>query len=299
MIMKANIFNIQRFSIHDGPGIRTVVFFKGCPLRCPWCSNPESQHRPTQILWDKKKCFYGHLCEVKCPAGCLNFENNNLVFSADNCTGCKSCITQCPGKALTFVGNMMELDEVMEEVLKDMDFYQESKGGVTLSGGEVLVQPDFAAALLKKCKENGIHTALETTAFSTPLVFSKVLANTDLLLLDIKHYNDREHIKYTGVSNQSILENLDFAVTMKVPVVARIPVIPSVNNTIQDAKEFVKLLKEHRVDTVNLLPFHQFGEKKYEELQVPYQLKDVKAHRPEDMTEYYNVFKNAGLNVSM
>ena len=114
MIMKANIFNIQRFSIHDGPGIRTVVFFKGCPLRCPWCSNPESQHRPTQILWDKKKCFYGHLCEVKCPAGCLNFENNNLVFSADNCTGCKSCITQCPGKALTFVGNMMELDEVME-----------------------------------------------------------------------------------------------------------------------------------------------------------------------------------------
>lgn len=297
--MKANIFNIQKFSIHDGPGIRTVVFFKGCPLRCPWCSNPESQQRPTQILWDKKKCLYGHLCEVKCPAGCISFKSNNLVFDPEHCTGCKSCITQCPGRALTFVGNMMEVDEVMEEVLKDMDFYQESGGGVTLSGGEVLMQSAFAAELLKKCREQKIHTALETTAFATPLVFSKVIAGTDLLLLDIKHHSDREHIKYTGVSNQSILENLDFAIAMKVPVIARIPVIPHINDSLLDAREFVKLLKAHRVDTVNLLPFHQFGEKKYEELQVPYELKDVKALHPEDLTEYFNVFKEAGLDVSM
>lgn len=297
--MQANIFNIQRFSIHDGPGIRTVVFFKGCPLRCPWCSNPESQLRPTQILWDNKKCFFGHLCEVKCPAGCLIFVNNKLVFNGENCTGCKSCITQCPGRALTFVGNMMDTDEVMEEVLKDLDFYQESGGGVTLSGGEVLMQHDFAAALLRECKKQDIHTALETTAFATPLVFSKVLAHVDLLLLDIKHYNDKEHIKYTGVSNQSILENLDFAVSMKVPVIARIPVIPNINNSIHDARKFVKLLREHRVETVNLLPFHQFGEKKYEELHVPYKLKDVKALHPEELTEYYNVFKDAGFDVSM
>lgn len=297
--MKANIFNIQKFSIHDGPGIRTVVFFKGCPLRCPWCSNPESQQRPTQILWDKKKCLYGHLCEIKCPAGCMSFKNNNLVFDPEHCTGCKSCITQCPGRALTFVGNMMEVDEVMEEVVKDMDFYQESGGGVTLSGGEVLMQSAFAAELLKRCREQKIHTALETTAFATPLVFSKVIAGTDLLLLDIKHHSDREHIKYTGVSNQSILENLDFAIAMKVPVIARIPVIPNINDSLYDAKEFVKLLKAHKVDTVNLLPFHQFGEKKYEELQVPYKLKDVKALHPEDLTEYFNVFKDAGLNVSM
>lgn len=118
----------------------------------PLVFQPGVAASPYPDTMGQEKCFYGHLCEVKCPAGCLNFENNNLVFSADNCTGCKSCITQCPGKALTFVGNMLELDEVMEEVLKDMDFYQESKGGVTLSGGEVLVQPDFAAALLKKCK---------------------------------------------------------------------------------------------------------------------------------------------------
>lgn len=297
--MQANIFNIQRFSIHDGPGIRTVVFFKGCPLRCPWCSNPESQHRPTQILWDSKKCLYGHLCEVKCPSSCLSFKHNKLEFQADNCTGCKSCINQCPGRALTFVGNMMEIGEVMNEVLKDIDFYQESGGGITLSGGEVLMQPDFAVSLLKECRQNNIHTALETTAVSTPLVFAKVLAHTDLLLLDIKHYNDKEHVKYTGVSNQSILENLDFAISMKVPVIARIPVIPNVNNSIQDANEFVKLLKEHKVETVNLLPFHQFGEKKYEKLQVPYPLKNMKAPRLEEMTEYVNVFKKAGLNVSM
>ena len=161
------------------------------------------------------------------------------------------------------------------------------------------MQPAFAAELLKKCREQKIHTALETTAFATPLVFSKVIAGTDLLLLDIKHHSDREHIKYTGVSNQSILENLDFAIAMKVPVIARIPVIPNINDSLQDAREFVKLLKAHRVDTVNLLPFHQFGEKKYEELQVPYELKDVKALHPEDLTEYFNVFKDAGLNVSM
>lgn len=297
--MQANILNIQKFSLHDGPGIRTVIFFKGCPLRCAWCSNPESQSRPAQILWDSKKCLFGHLCEVKCPTESLSFQNNTLVFNAERCTGCKSCVTQCPGRALTFAGNLMEINEVMEEILKDMDFYQESGGGVTLSGGEVMMQPDFAAALLKKCRQYDIHTALETTAFATPLVFSKVISGARLLLLDIKHHNDREHIKYTGVSNQSILENLDFAISVKMPVIARIPVIPNVNNSLQDAREFVSLLKKHRVETVHLLPFHQYGEKKYEELQVPYQLKDVRALQPDDLRDYYLIFKEAGLDVSM
>lgn len=298
--MQANIFNIQQRSTQDGPGIRTVVFFKGCPLRCPWCSIPESQLRPTEILWDSKKCFYGHLCEIKCPSGCLRFENNNLIFNAENCTGCKSCITQCPGRALTFVGSLMKTGEVMEEILKDMDFCKEFGGGVTLSGGEVLMQSDFASELLKECKRHEIHTALETTGFATPLVFSKVLMNADLLLLNIKHYNDREHIRYIGVSNQSILDNLDLAVSMKIPVIARIPVIPNVNSSIHDAKGFVTLLKAHKIKTVHLLPFFQSKERKYEESSFAHsKRRDARFLQPDNMTEYFNIFKEAGLDVTI
>lgn len=297
--MIANIFNIQKFSMHDGPGIRTVVFFKGCPLRCPWCSNPESQLPPTQLLWDRKKCFYGHLCEIHCPTNSLHFENDVLHFNHETCTRCRDCIAQCPTKALEFAGNMMELDEVMEEILKDKEFYEESGGGVTLSGGEALDQPEFATELLKRCKELSIHTTLETSGYATPLVFSKVVRNVNLLLFDIKHYSNKEHIKYTGVSLGKILANLDSAVSMNIPVTARIPVVPGINSSHEDAKKFVELLKEHRISTVNLLPFHQLGEKKYEELNVDYMPTDFYPLHPEVLGEYFAVFKDAGLEVSM
>lgn len=282
--MKANIFNIQKYSIHDSSGIRTVVFFKGCPLRCPWCSNPESQSPPTQLLWDDKKCFYGHLCEIHCPTGSLTFENDVLHFAHETCIGCHSCVTQCPTKALEFAGKMIELDDVMNEILKDKDFYGEPGSGVTLTGGEALEQPEFATELLKRCKALSIHTSMETSGYATPLVFSKVARNADLLIFDIKHYDNKEHIKYTGVSQGKILENLDSAIAMHIPVAVRIPVIPGINNSLIDAKNFVELLKKHRVTAVTLLPLP---------------LKDGNPPTPEDLEEYLGLFKTAGMNVSI
>lgn len=297
--MKANIFNIQRSSTHDGPGIRTIISFKGCALRCPWCAKPESQTRPTQLLWDRKKCFYGHLCEIHCPTNSLSFKNDILYFNHETCIMCRDCIAQCPTKALEFAGNIMELDEVMNEILEDKELYEKSGGGVTLSGGEPLDQPEFTAALLKACREESIHTSLETSGYATPLVFSKVSRNVDRLVFDIKHFNNKEHIKYTGVSMGKILENLDSAVSMRIPVTCRIPVIPGINSSQKDAESFVKLLKEHKITTVTLLPFHQLGVKKYEELNLDYIPKDCLSLHSEDLGAYLSVFREAGLNVSM
>lgn len=297
--MKANILNIQKSSIHNGPGIRTVVFFKGCPLRCLWCSSPESQNRPTEILWDKKKCMYGRLCNIHCPTNSLTFQNNELIFNSSSCIGCHSCISQCPGKALEFAGNILDVDEVLSEILMDKESYEKSGGGVTLSGGEVLEQPSFALELLKKCKEHSIHTAIETSGYATSLIFSKICRYTDLLFFNIKHYDEREHVKYTGVSLGRILENLDFAIAFGIPVTARLPVIPNINNSLVDAAGMISLLQAHKVTSVNLLPFQQLGEKKYEELNLTYKFEGQKSLPPEELEDYFNLFKEAGLEVSL
>lgn len=296
--MKANILNIHRFSLQNGPGSRTVIFFKGCPLRCLWCSNPESQSRPTELLWDRKKCFYGHLCEIHCPTKSVSFENDIIHFNPDTCINCGSCILQCPSKALEFAGKIMDLQEIMDEILKDQEVYIKSGGGVTLSGGEVLSQSEFAYELLKKCREYGIHTVVETSGYSSPLVFSKLARQADLLLFDIKHYDNKEHIKYIGVSQGKILENLDSAVSMKIPVIVRIPVIPGVTGALTDARGFAQLLREHGVTSVKLLPFYQSGDKKYEILNMDYQLKDCETIRNEDLDEYLQIFRQEGLDAS-
>lgn len=301
--LSADIFNIQKFSIHDGPGIRTVVFFKGCPLKCPWCSNPESQHQQAELLWDADQCRRCRLCVTHCPAGCLTFEakpcGERLHFTAASCISCRTCVTQCPDKALDFAGKRMTVDEVMEEVLKDRDFYEESGGGITLSGGEVLAQPEFADALLSACKERSLSTALETTGYAPPEVFDRVMAHTDLLLFDMKHHEELAHIHWTGVSQEPILTNLDRAIAGGIPVIIRIPVIPGVNDSPADAQAFAKLLKEHHAKRVNLLPFHQFGQKKYEELHREYRFQDVQALHAEDLEQYADLMRQSGLDVTL
>lgn len=187
--LTACIFNIQKYSIHDGPGIRTVVFFKGCPLKCLWCSNPESQYGNPQLSSDE----------------------------------------------LTTFGEFQSLDYIMSEVIKDKDFYEESGGGVTLSGGEVLAQHEFSIALLKQLKEQNIHTACETTGYAPPDIFESFIENVDLLLFDIKHYDSQKHYAYTKVNNEKIIFNLKTAIKQGKDVIIRIPVIPGVNNSLKDA----------------------------------------------------------------
>lgn len=297
--MTANIFNIQKFSIHDGPGIRTVVFFKGCPLRCRWCSNPESHITHTQILWDAEKCSHCGLCERSCPSDSIAFENDRFTFNHKTCTATQHCVNRCPNGALEYTGNMMTIGEVLTEVRKDRDFYEESDGGVTLSGGEVLVWHDFARELLIRLHEEQIHTALETTGYAAEDTFREVVSHAGLLLFDMKHHDSARHMEVTGVSNELILENMIWAIRQGIPVIARIPVIPGVNNSLNDAKAFCKLLHHIGISQVNLLPFHQFGQKKYEMLQLDYAMKETKALHPEDLMEYKEIFVSAGFEVNI
>lgn len=266
--MQANIFKIKKSSRQDGPGLRTVIYFKGCPLRCAWCSSPQTQQNPTQFFWDSKRCLFCRLCETNCPTGSLHFENNKLIFSPENCTTCRICVNQCPSRMLHAVGKMMELDEVMDIILEEKELYGED-GGVTLSGGDPLLQSEFAAALLKECHKHGIHTITETTGAGKTLAFARLISNTDQLLFNIKHYSEKKHIHYTGVATHSILENLDFAIAAGLPVTVQITITPGINDALSDAQRFASLLAVHRVKNVMLMPFEKIGVNKYEDFELP------------------------------
>ncbi|MDR2662309.1 MAG: glycyl-radical enzyme activating protein [Treponema sp.] len=295
MALTGILFNIQKFSLHDGPGIRTVVFFKGCPLGCRWCSNPESQEAKILILWDQAACVRCGNCAGACPVRAIALEDGTVTVNRAACTGCGNCAGACGAGALWPDARRYSLAEVLERCLQDRPFYEESSGGVTLSGGEALVQPDFAAALLRSLKAEGIHTALETSGHGPPDIFRTVTEAADLLLFDIKHYDGQRHAEGTGISRDRILDNLRRALAAGKNLLPRIPVIPGFNAGPEDAQGFVRFFKTLNLDRVQLLPFHQFGEKKYTLLNKPYTLKRVPPLHPEDLQEYRQIFLDAGI----
>ncbi len=294
--IKACIFNIQKYSIHDGPGIRTVVFFKGCPLSCLWCSNPESQDTKIQIICDRTKCTQCLHCIDVCQNNAISLNDNHIKIDSNNCISCFACKNSCPHKALSVEGEFLTLSHVMNEVMKDEMFYEESNGGVTLSGGEVLMQHEFGSELLKLLKNRNIHTAIETTGHTSSETFSKFIQDVDLLLFDIKHYDREKHFKVTNVYNDLIIENLKIAIDNGKDVIIRIPVIPNINSSLEDAKGFCKLLKSVNTKKVNLLPFHQFGQKKYELLNKPYTFQNTQQLHEEDLLDYKNIFLKNGFD---
>ncbi|MEG1843153.1 MAG: glycyl-radical enzyme activating protein [Clostridia bacterium] len=243
------VFNVQKFSIHDGPGIRTTVFLKGCPLRCAWCANPESQSSALETGLD------------------------GSVYGASR-----------------------TVSDVMDEVRQDLPFYLESGGGVTLSGGEPLMQGDFACALLRALKAEGIHTAVETTGEAEPAAFARALAFIDLFLFDVKHYDGEKHRLGTGLDNRRILDNLRTVLASGKDLLVRIPVIPGFNDRCADAEGFCALFAQLGVQQVELLPFHQFGEKKYALLGRNYALQGCPALRDQDLEAYREVFSRNGLH---
>ena len=250
---QACIFNIQKFSIHDGPGIRTVIFFKGCPLRCYWCSNPESQSGVPERMWNQQK------------------------------------------EQETTVGNYQTVDEIVDEVMKDEPFYIESNGGVTFSGGEVLFQAKFATQLAKILHHKGIHITCETTGFANQDVFNSFIANIDLLYFDVKHYNAEKHKAGIGVDNILILKNLQYALANHSNLIVRIPIIPDFNDSLKDATQFAQLFQLMGVKKIELLPFHQFGEKKYQSLKRDYQMANIPQLHTEDLLEHQAIFHEAGI----
>lgn len=292
----ACIFNIQKFSLHDGPGIRTTVFFKGCPLRCLWCANPESQRGAVEMAWDEEKCIRCMACVSDCPAQAIINRGNQIVFKRDNCIGCQNCMEICPQRALTAEGELMTLEKVMHEVMQDRSFYEESGGGVTLSGGEVLGQAEFAIALLEALQRENIHTACETTGYAEADVFRRFIEPVDLLLFDLKHYDREKHFAATGVYPEKILGNLKFAIAKGKEVILRIPVIPGINDSLSDAAGFAKLIETIGGNRLDLLPFHQFGQKKYALLNRAYAMAEAKHLREEDLLAYRDVFLEHGMD---
>lgn len=295
----ACIFNIQKYSIHDGPGIRTVVFFKGCKLRCLWCSNPESQYGNPQLAFDEITCNACLKCLEICPQNNISLINDKITFNKTNCIECSSCVKVCPNDSLSMLGEFKSLDYVMSEVMKDKDFYEESDGGVTLSGGDALIQAKFAISLLKLLKKQGIHTACETTGYASPNTFENFIKNIDLLLFDIKHYDSQKHYTYTNVYNETIILNLKTAIRKGKDVIIRIPVIPGINNSLKDAQGFCMLLKEVGAIKVNLLPFHQFGQKKYSLLNKEYNFYGIPQLHEEDLLAYKEIFIKNGLDCTI
>ncbi len=264
---RGNVFQIQRYCINDGPGIRTCVFLKSCPLDCIWCHNPEAKRRDPQVLCRLAKCHGCGDCARICLHNCHKFEEGKHVLDFSDCALCGNCLSACQAGALEIIGYECTAEEVVEAVRKDKIFYDTSGGGVTISGGEPLMQPDFLIAILQKSKKYGIHTAVETCGFAERQIMEDVLEYTDLFLYDYKETDRELHYKYTGVYPERILENLEFLYVKKKDVILRCPMIPGYNDREDHFKAIAALLDRYgNIKGVDLEPYHNLGEAKWEGL---------------------------------
>jgi len=263
--MKGMIFDLQKFSIHDGPGIRTTVFLKGCPLRCLWCHNPESQSEGPEISFAPSKCIGCGWCLKACPKGCHRSEGGAHVFDRGACVHCGLCAKECYAGALELVGRSAEVSEVIEEVMKDKVFYESSGGGMTLSGGEPFMQPKFAAELLSEAKARGLHCCVETCGFASWSVIEPVLKNVDLFLFDVKETDPAKHEEFAGVPLKPILENLERLDKAGASIVLRCPTIPGLNDRPERFHAIAELsMRLHGVQRIDVLPYHPLGVSKSE-----------------------------------
>ena len=259
MEKKGLIFDIKKFAVHDGPGIRSAVFFKGCPLRCLWCHNPEGIAAAREVMVYSSRCLKGcRDCLAACPRGALGKVGRGIVLDRGRCDGCGACAEACPADALQIAGRSVTSAEVMAELAKDEPFYRDSRGGVTVSGGEPLQQPVFLRELLERCRARGFHTAVDTSGHAPFAAFAPILALTDLFLFDLKIMDEQAHERLTGVSNRLLLDNLQRLSRAGCSLAIRIPLVPGVNDAAADLEQLADfcaaLPGSH---PVHLLPYHR------------------------------------------
>jgi len=302
---KGAIFKMQRYSLHDGPGIRTLIFVKGCPLRCRWCSNPEGLSPNVEIKSVTKKCIRCGACETACPKGAISGENYEIDRA--QCDICGECVRVCPTGSKDFFGEEKTVDQVVAIIARDMPFYGDGEGGVTVGGGEMLSRPDFSYGILKRCKELGISTAIETSGHGKKEDLLKIAEVSDTIHFDIKALDPELHKKITGVDNGLILDNLKaldkklMTMNPKPTLVLRLPLIEGFNATEDNVEKTAGFIKDNvsAYDFVEILAFHNLGEAKYEQLGLDYELRGRNNARTEDLLRFKGQMERRGLPVKI
>lgn len=294
------IFNIQKFSTHDGDGVRTTIFFKGCPLRCMWCHNPESQHYYKELIFHHHKCTACGRCVAKCKQGANSIVDGKIVFDRSKCTACGVCTDWCITEARELAGKEYTVDTLVKEAMKDKIFYEQSGGGVTLSGGEVMASQhmDYVEEVCRKLHENGVSVFIDTSGYTDYENLKRILPYVDVFLYDIKVMDPEGHKKYIGVDNSLILENLKKLSDEGAGLYIRLPIIQQVNATDEHIESVIHFLKENNIHArqVNLLPYHDIGKGKYASLDMEYHDDEMSVPVSELMEHFKSMFEEQGFN---
>ena len=297
---KLAMIEIERFAIHDGPGIRSTVFLQGCPLRCPWCANPESQTIGKKRMYYEKKCTGCTSCVINCPNHALSVQEGKIVCEKQLCTQCGTCEKVCLNHAVSFAGIDMSVEEVKQLVLRDRDYYEESGGGVTISGGECFVQFEGLINLLKTFKKENLHTAVETCGQTKLEYIKEAFPYIDLFLFDLKHMNPEKFHEVTKGNLADILNNIKYIAKQDPDkIVIRVPDIPDFNYDDETIYEILSFAKEQGIKEVHLLPYHTFGINKYHQMGITYPMKTTKSLTNEDLKEYKKIGENMGLSIKI
>lgn len=298
-MIKSVVCEIEKYATRDGPGIRSVVFLKGCPLRCIWCANPETQKKENELYYHAAACIQCKRCIKICDNGVLLAKDEKLHIVRNKCTACGQCVTECPMGALQLVGKEMNVEEVFAEVKKDIVFYQQSGGGITISGGEVLMHEEFVITLLQKSKEHYIHTAIETSGFGSGQSLLNIAEYCDVILFDIKHTDKDVHKEVTGVDHNVIIENLKLLSRMHSHIIIRVPLITGWNNSEENIKNIVQIAKENEIEEIHLLPYHSLGREKYNRLGRKYNAEEIKSPSDIQVNEFKDYIIRQGLKCNI